>query len=71
MLIDPDGRVSVSSVSVRFSDGLDLPLSSSLLYDRRALGECLWPKQRFNSSNVGDKPTSMRNCARLNNLTRL
>jgi hypothetical protein len=26
---------------------------------------------RFNSSNVGDKPTSMPNCARLNNSTRL
>jgi hypothetical protein len=32
---------SVGSVSVRILDGLDLPLSSGLLYDRRALGECL------------------------------
>ena len=59
------------SVSVRILDGLDLPLSSGLLYDRCALGECPWRKLRFNSSNVGDKPTSMRNCARLNNSTRL
>ena len=55
--VDPEGRVSVGSVSVRILDGLDLPFSSGLLYDRRALGECPWRKLRFNSSNVGDKPT--------------
>ena len=36
-----------------------------------ALGVSSWRKLRFNSSNVGDKPVSMRNCARLNSSTRL
>ena len=45
--VDPEGRVSVGSVSVRILDGLDLPFSSGPLYDRRALGECPWRKLRF------------------------